>query len=195
MPQGMPLITKAMLSEKLRSSIEGGITVNNCQEYSFVATSVGTQASIVGGNITGFNAKSDYLAVYVNGKKIPSSKYTVDGATITFTEPYIIDDTIDFVRISNSLVNLENIGATFGVYDLKHKIIEDTDKVTFIPEFLGRYIEQIDTILVVTNTVVLELNEHFRISDDLTYIIPLDSEGNDTVWKAGTELYIYYFRT
>ena len=195
MPQGIPLITKAMLSEKLRNSLDNSASVNTYQEYSFVATEVGTTVSIIGGNITAFSTTNDYLAVYRNGRKIPASKYTIDGTTLTFADPYIIDDTIEFVRVTNGVIDLQDIGSTFGIYDLSYKLTEDTASVSFIPDELDSYIEETDSILVVTNTVVLVLNEHFRISDDLTSIIALDSDGNDTEWKAGTELYIYYFRT
>lgn len=195
MPQGIPLITKAMLSEKLRKSLDDSASINTYQEYSFIATEVGTTVSIIGGSITSFSTTNDYLAVYRNGKKIPASKYTIDGATLTFADPYIIDDTIEFVRVTNGVIDLQDIGSTFGIYDLSYKLTEDTASVSFIPDELDSYIEETDSILVVTNTVVLVLNEHFRISDDLTSIIALDSDGNDTEWKAGTELYIYYFRT
>lgn len=195
MPQGIPLITKAMLSEKLRNTLDNSATINTYQEYSFIATEVGTTVSIIGGSITSFSTTNDYLAVYRNGKKIPTSKYTIDGSTLTFADPYIIDDTIEFVRVTNGVIDLQDIGSTFGIYDLSYKLTEDTASVSFIPDELNSYIEETDSILVVTNTVVLVLNEHFRISDDLTSIIALDSDGNDTEWKAGTELYIYYFRT
>jgi hypothetical protein len=195
MPQGIPLITVSMLSEKLRNTLENSATVNTYQEYEFVATEVGTTASIIGGNITAFSITNDYLSVYRNGKKIPPSKYTIDGTTITFADPYIIDDVIEFVRVSNGVIDLRDIGSTFGIYELKYKLTEDTTSVNIIPEQLDSFIEETDTLLVVTNTVMLEINEHFRISDDLTSIIALDSDGNDTSWKAGTELYIYYFRT
>ena len=195
MAQGIPLITKAMLSEKLRKALDNSATLNTYQEYSFVATEVGTTASIIGGGITAFSIVNDYLSVYRNGKKIPKSKYTIDGTTVTFVDPYIIDDTIEFVRVSNGVLDLNDIGSTFGIYELKYKLTEETASINIIPGELESYIEETDSILVVTNTVVLEIGEHFRISDDLTSIIPLDSDGKDTVWKAGTELYIYYFRT
>lgn len=195
MAQGIPLITKAMLSEKLRKTLDNSATLNTYQEYSFVATEVGTTASIIGGDITAFSITNDYLSVYRNGKKIPKSKYTIDGTTVTFVDPYIIDDTIEFVRVSNGALDLNDIGSTFGIYELKYRLTEDAASINIIPGELESYIEETDSILVVTNTVVLEIGEHFRISDDLTSIIPLDSDGKDTVWKAGTELYIYYFRT